>query len=70
MRRLLVALGKTNFEGAWVDWARGVAAVAMGASFRNIGKALAGCDRLMIAPALMDELAASSTRCPAYWRQR
>jgi transaldolase len=34
----------------------------MGASFRNVGEieALAGCDRLTIAPALMDELAASS----------
>ena len=32
--------------------------VVMGASFRNIGeiKALAGCDRLTIAPALLDEL--------------
>jgi transaldolase len=31
----------------------------MGASFRNIGqiKALAGCDRLTIAPKLLDELA-------------
>jgi len=34
--------------------------VVMGASFRNIGeiKALAGCDRLTIAPALLDELEA------------
>lgn len=33
--------------------------VVMGASFRNIGEieALAGCDRLTIAPALLDELA-------------
>jgi transaldolase len=46
--------------------ARGVATVVMGASFRNIGEieALAGCDRLTIAPALMDELAASSESLP------
>jgi len=46
--------------------ARGVATVVMGASFRNIGEieALAGCDRLTIAPALMDELAASSEPLP------
>jgi transaldolase len=42
--------------------AGGIATVVMGASFRNVGEieALAGCDRLTIAPALMDELAASS----------
>jgi len=36
----------------------GYKTVVMGASFRNIGeiKALAGCDRLTIAPALLDEL--------------
>jgi len=36
--------------------------VVMGASFRNIGEilALAGCDRLTISPALMDELANST----------
>jgi transaldolase len=40
--------------------ARGVATVVMGASFRNAGEieALAGCDRLTISPALLDELAA------------
>jgi len=33
--------------------------IVMGASFRNVGEieALAGCDRLTIAPALLDELA-------------
>ncbi len=38
---------------------RGVATVVMGASFRNAGEieALAGCDRLTISPALLDELA-------------
>jgi transaldolase len=37
----------------------GIATVVMGASFRNIGEiaALAGCDRLTIGPALLDELA-------------
>jgi transaldolase len=46
--------------------ARGVTTVVMGASFRNIGEieALAGCDRLTIAPALMDELAGSSESLP------
>jgi transaldolase len=38
----------------------------MGASFRNVGEieALAGCDRLTIAPALMDELAGSAENLP------
>jgi len=38
----------------------GIATAVMGASFRNIGEieALAGCDRLTIAPALLDALAA------------
>lgn len=37
----------------------GIPTVVMGASFRNIGQieALAGCDRLTIAPALLEELA-------------
>ena len=40
--------------------ARGHATVVMGASFRNLGEieALAGCDRLTIAPALLEQLAA------------
>ena len=39
--------------------AYGIKTVVMGASFRSIGEieALAGCDRLTIAPALLDELA-------------
>jgi transaldolase len=39
--------------------ASGVKTVVMGASFRNAGEieALAGCDRLTISPALLDELA-------------
>ncbi len=38
--------------------ANGIRTVVMGASFRNAGEieALAGCDRLTIAPALLDEL--------------
>jgi transaldolase len=40
--------------------------VVMGASFRNIGQiqALAGCDRLTIAPALMQELAQETATLP------
>lgn len=39
--------------------AHGAATVVMGASFRNVGEveALAGCDRLTVSPALLDELA-------------
>jgi transaldolase len=39
--------------------AHGIRTVVMGASFRNSGEieALAGCDRLTISPALLDELA-------------
>ena len=39
--------------------AHGINTVVMGASFRSLGEieALAGCDRLTIAPALLDELA-------------
>ncbi len=40
--------------------------VVMGASFRNSGEieALAGCDRLTISPALLEELAADSAELP------
>ena len=43
--------------------ANGVKTVVMGASFRNAGeiKALAGCDRLTIAPNLLDELDADQS---------
>jgi transaldolase len=46
--------------------AHGIQTVVMGASFRNIGEieALAGCDRLTISPALLDELAASDGALP------
>jgi transaldolase len=38
----------------------------MGASFRNVGEieALAGCDRLTISPALLDELAKAEGELP------
>jgi transaldolase len=44
----------------------GIKTVVMGASFRNTGqiKALAGCDRLTIAPALLTELAADMGDLP------
>jgi transaldolase len=44
----------------------GIKTVVMGASFRNIGEieALAGCDRLTIAPALLDQLAKSDDPLP------
>jgi transaldolase len=46
--------------------AQGVKTVVMGASFRNIGEieALAGCDRLTISPALLDELAKADGDLP------
>lgn len=46
--------------------AHGIETVVMGASFRNTGEieALAGCDRLTIGPALLDELAAAPGELP------
>ena len=46
--------------------AHGINTVVMGASFRNAGEieALAGCDRLTISPALLDELAADQGDLP------
>ncbi len=46
--------------------AHGIKTVVMGASFRNAGEieALAGCDRLTISPALLDELAKSDSPLP------
>ncbi|HPE60607.1 MAG TPA: transaldolase [Thiolinea sp.] len=46
--------------------ANGIKTIVMGASFRHTGqiKALAGCDRLTIAPALLNELEADSTALP------
>jgi len=45
---------------------RGFATVVMGASFRNAGqiRALAGCDRLTVSPALLDELASETANLP------
>ena len=44
----------------------GIETVVMGASFRNVGqiKALAGCDNLTIAPALLDELDRDEAELP------
>jgi transaldolase len=44
----------------------GVSTVVMGASFRNIGEieALAGCDRLTIAPALLEQLSKDESALP------
>lgn len=46
--------------------ANGIPTVVMGASFRNAGEieALAGCDRLTISPALLDELAGDAGDLP------
>ena len=46
--------------------AHGIGTVVMGASFRNAGEieVLAGCDRLTISPALLDELAADQGALP------
>jgi transaldolase len=46
--------------------AHGIETVVMGASFRNAGQieALAGCDRLTISPALLDELAKAQGPLP------
>lgn len=46
--------------------AHNIKTVVMGASFRNAGEieALAGCDRLTISPALIDELAAATGNLP------
>lgn len=46
--------------------AHGLGTVVMGASFRNAGEieALAGCDRLTISPALLDELAKAEGELP------
>jgi transaldolase len=46
----------------------GYSTIVMGASFRNIGEIqhLAGCDRLTIAPALLDELIAKTEPMPLH----
>ncbi len=55
--------GVLSVQSIYRDYkARGIKTVVMGASFRTTGqiKALAGCDRLTIAPALLEELAADN----------
>ena len=45
----------------------GISTIVMGASFRNIGEVteLAGCDRLTISPALLEQLQKVDTPVPA-----
>jgi transaldolase len=59
--------GVLSVRGIYADYkARGIKTVVMGASFRTTAqiKALAGCDRLTIAPALLEELAADTAPLP------
>ncbi len=59
--------GVVSVRSIWSAYkAQGIATVVMGASFRNTGEieALAGCDRLTISPALLDELAADTGALP------
>lgn len=59
--------GVLSVQAIYKDYkARGIKTVVMGASFRSTGqiKALAGCDRLTIAPALLEELAADNSALP------
>lgn len=59
--------GVVSVRTIYADYkARGIETVVMGASFRNIGEieALAGCDRLTISPALLDELAKADGNLP------
>ncbi len=59
--------GVVSVRAIYADYkGRGVPTVVMGASFRNVGEieALAGCDRLTISPALLDELKAATGPLP------
>ena len=59
--------GVLSVRRIYTDYkSRGIKTVVMGASFRTTGqiKALAGCDRLTIAPALLEELAADISPLP------
>jgi transaldolase len=59
--------GVLSVQSIYRDYkARGIPTVVMGASFRSTGqiKALAGCDRLTISPALLEELAADAAPLP------
>jgi transaldolase len=56
--------GVLSVQSIYRDYkARGIKTVVMGASFRTTGqiKALAGCDRLTISPALLEELGADAS---------
>ena len=59
--------GVLSVRAIYADYkARGIKTVVMGASFRTTGqiKALAGCDRLTIAPTLLAELEADTATLP------
>jgi transaldolase len=59
--------GVLSVQSIYRDYkARGIPTVVMGASFRTTAqiKALAGCDRLTISPALLEELAADTADLP------
>ena len=59
--------GVLSVRGIYASYkAQGIETVVMGASFRNTGEieALAGCDRLTISPALLDELAKDEGSLP------
>lgn len=59
--------GVLSVQSIYRDYkARGIPTVVMGASFRTTAqiKALAGCDRLTISPALLEELAADTATLP------
>ncbi|GLK57308.1 transaldolase [Methylopila capsulata] len=59
--------GVRSVKAIYADYkSRGVETVVMAASFRNAGEieALAGCDRLTISPALLDELAGADGELP------
>jgi transaldolase len=59
--------GVLSVRSIYADYkSRGIKTVVMGASFRSTAqiKALAGCDRLTIAPALLEELAKDTADLP------
>jgi len=59
--------GVLSVRGIYAAYkAQGIKTVVMGASFRNTAEieALAGCDRLTISPALLDELAKAEGELP------
>ncbi len=59
--------GVLSVQSIYNDFkSRGISTLVMGASFRNLGEieALAGCDRLTIAPALLDALSKDAGALP------